>query len=205
MAEKKVEFEKELKRLEEIVNKIQDEKHIDNSSKNKLSDIAKQSNDLKSKVDSLITLTKKLENNNKELNTKTNDLTNKFSQISLTVNNPQRQEQISNIQYQSRKISNPKTKYYCTIENQNYPQEISYYNRTNPNINTNLNLSKDTIEMANLFCVFETLMLVPPILSDAIKSISPSSQSRPRPTLYAVTILSRLFILMLFRSILKVS
>ena len=132
-------------KLQTKLNKIQDEKHIDNSSKNKLSDIAKQSNDLKSKVDSLITLTKKLENNNKELNTKTNDLTNKFSQISLTVNNPQRQEQISNIQYQSRKISNPKTKYYCTIENQNYPQEISYYNRTNPNINTNLNLSKDSI------------------------------------------------------------
>jgi chromosome segregation ATPase len=132
-------------KLQTKLNKIQDEKHIDNSSKNKLSDIAKQSNDLKSKVDSLITLTKKLENNNKELNTKTNDLTNKFSQISLTVNNPQRQEQISNIQYQSKKISNPKTKYYRTIENQNYPQEISYYNRTNPNINTNLNLSKDSI------------------------------------------------------------
>ena len=121
-------------KLQTKLNKIQDEKQIDNSSKNKLSDIAKQSNDLKSKVDSLITLTKKLENNNKELNTKTNDLSNKFSQISV----------VPDPQFQSRKISNPKTKYYRTIENQNINQEMSYYNRTNPNINTNLNLSKDS-------------------------------------------------------------
>ena len=121
-------------KLQTKLNKIQDEKQIDNSSKNKLSDIAKQSNDLKSKVDSLITLTKKLENDNKELNSKTNDLSNKFSQISFD----------PNPQFQSRKISNPKTKYYRTIENQNINQEMSYYNRTNPNINTNLNLSKDS-------------------------------------------------------------
>ena len=121
-------------KLQTKLNKIQDEKQIDNSSKNKLSDIAKQSNDLKSKVDSLITLTKKLENNNKELNSKTNDLSNKFSQISV----------VPNPQFQSRKISDPKTKYYRTIENQNINQEMSYYNRTNPNINTNLNLSKDS-------------------------------------------------------------
>ena len=121
-------------KLQTKLNKIQDEKQIDNSSKNKLSDIAKQSNDLKSKVDSLITLTKKLENNNKELNSKTNDLSNKFSQISV----------VPNPQFQSSKISNPKTKYYRTIENQNINQEMSYYNRTNPNINTNLNLSKDS-------------------------------------------------------------
>ena len=121
-------------KLQTKLNKIQDEKQIDNSSKNKLSDIAKQSNDLKSKVDSLITLTKKLENDNKELNSKTNDLSNKFSQISVP----------SNPQFQSRKISDPKTKYYRTIENQNINQEMSYYNRTNPNINTNLNLSKDS-------------------------------------------------------------
>ena len=121
-------------KLQKKLNKIQDEKQIDNSSKNKLSDIEKQSNDLKSKVDSLITLTKKLENNNKELNSKTNDLSNKFSQISV----------VPNPEFQSRKISNPKTKYYRTIENQNINQEMSYYNRTNPNINTNLNLSKDS-------------------------------------------------------------
>ena len=121
-------------KLQTKLNKIQDEKQIDNSSKNKLSDIAKQSNDLKSKVDSLITLTKKLENNNKELNSKTNDLSNKFSQISV----------VPNPQFQSRKVSDPKTKYYRTIENQNINQEMSYYNRTNPNINTNLNLSKDS-------------------------------------------------------------
>ena len=121
-------------KLQTKLNKIQDEKQIDNSSKNKLSDIEKQSNDLKSKVDSLITLTKKLENNNKELNSKTNDLSNKFSQISV----------VPDPQFQSRKISNPKTKYYRTIENQNINQEMSYYNRTNPNINTNLNLSKDS-------------------------------------------------------------
>ena len=121
-------------KLQTKLNKIQDEKQIDNSSKNKLSDIEKQSNDLKSKVDSLITLTKKLENNNKELNSKTNDLSNKFSQISV----------VPNPEFQSRKISNPKTKYYRTIENQNINQEMSYYNRTNPNINTNLNLSKDS-------------------------------------------------------------
>ena len=121
-------------KLQTKLNKIQEEKQIDNSSKNKLSDIAKQSNDLKSKVDSLITLTKKLENNNKELNSKTNDLSNKFSQISV----------VQDPQFQSRKISNPKTKYYRTIENQNINQEMSYYNRTNPNINTNLNLSKDS-------------------------------------------------------------
>ena len=121
-------------KLQTKLNKIQDEKQIDNSSKNKLSDIAKQSNDLKSKVDSLITLTKKLENDNKELNSKTNDLSNKFSQISV----------VPNPQFQSRKVSDPKTKYYRTIENQNINQEMSYYNRTNPNINTNLNLSKDS-------------------------------------------------------------
>ena len=121
-------------KLQTKLNKIQDEKQIDNSSKNKLSDIEKQSNDLKSKVDSLITLTKKLENNNKELNSKTNDLSNKFSQISV----------VPDPQFQSRKISNPKTKYYRTIENQNINQEMSYYNSTNPNINTNLNLSKDS-------------------------------------------------------------
>ena len=121
-------------KLQTKLNKIQDEKQIDNSSKNKLSDIEKQSNDLKSKVDSLIALTKKLENNNKELNSKTNDLSNKFSQISV----------VPNPEFQSRKISNPKTKYYRTIENQNINQEMSYYNRTNPNINTNLNLSKDS-------------------------------------------------------------
>ena len=121
-------------KLQTKLNKIQDEKQIDNSSKNKLSDIAKQCNDLKSKVDSLITLTKKLENDNKELNSKTNDLSNKFSQISV----------LPNPQFQSRKISDPKTKYYRTIENQNINQEMSYYNRTNPNINTNLNLSKDS-------------------------------------------------------------
>ena len=121
-------------KLQTKLNKIQDEKQIDNSSKNKLSDIAKQCNDLKSKVDSLITLTKKLENNNKELNSKTNDLSNKFAQISV----------VPDPQFQSRKISNPKTKYYRTIENQNINQEMSYYNRTNPNINTNLNLSKDS-------------------------------------------------------------
>ena len=121
-------------KLQTKLNKIQDEKQIDNSSKNKLSDIEKQSNDLKSKVDSLITLTKKLDNNNKELNSKTNDLSNKFSQISV----------VPNPQFQSRKISNPKTKYYRTIENQNINQEMSYYNSTNPNINTNLNLSKDS-------------------------------------------------------------
>ena len=121
-------------KLQTKLNKIQDEKQIDNSSKNKLSDIEKQSNDLKSKVDSLITLTKKLENDNKELNSKTNDLSNKFSQISV----------VPNPQFQSKKISNPKTKYYRTIENQNINQEMSYYNRTNPNINTNLNLSKDS-------------------------------------------------------------
>ena len=121
-------------KLQTKLNKIQDEKQIDNSSKNKLSDIEKQSNDLKSKVDSLITLTKKLENDNKELNSKTNDLSNKFSQISV----------VPDPQFQSRKISNPKTKYYRTIENQNINQEMSYYNRTNPNINTNLNLSKDS-------------------------------------------------------------
>ena len=121
-------------KLQTKLNKIQDEKQIDNSSKNKLSDIAKQSNDLKSKVDSLITLTKKLENDNKELNSKTNDLSNKFSQISV----------VPDPQFQSRKISNPKTKYNRTIENQNINQEMSYYNRTNPNINTNLNLSKDS-------------------------------------------------------------
>ena len=121
-------------KLQTKLNKIQEEKQIDNSSKNKLSDIEKQSNDLKSKVDSLITLTKKLENNNKELNSKTNDLSNKFSQISV----------VPNPQFQSRKVSDPKTKYYRTIENQNINQEMSYYNRTNPNINTNLNLSKDS-------------------------------------------------------------
>ena len=136
-------------KLQNKINKFHDEKQIDNNSKNKILDIAKQANDLKAKMDSLIAITKKLENDNKELNTKTNNLTNKFSQISIPPYNPQRQEQNQNqsAQFQTKKLSNPKPKYYRTIENQNYnpDNQISYYNRTNPNIAPNLNVSKDSI------------------------------------------------------------
>ena len=136
-------------KLQNKINKFHDEKQIDNNSKNKILDIAKQANDLKAKMDSLIAITKKLENDNKELNTKTNNLTNKFSQISIPPYNPQRQEQNQNqsAQFQTKKLSNPKPKYYRTIENQNYnpDNQISYYNRTNPNIVPNLNVSKDSI------------------------------------------------------------
>ena len=136
-------------KLQNKINKFHDEKQIDNNSKNKILDIAKQANDLKAKMDSLIAITKKLENDNKELNTKTNNLTNKFSQISIPPYNPQRQEQNQNqsAQFQTKKLSNSKPKYYRTIENQNYnpDNQISYYNRTNPNIAPNLNVSKDSI------------------------------------------------------------
>ena len=134
-------------KLQNKINKFHDEKQIDNSSKNKIQDIAKQANDLKTKMDSLIAITKKLENDNKELNTKTNNLTNKFSQISIPPYNPQRQEQSQSAQFQTKKLSNPKAKYYRTIENQNYnpDNQISYYNRTNPNMAPNLNVSKDSI------------------------------------------------------------
>ena len=134
-------------KLQNKINKFHDEKQIDNSSKNKMLDIAKQANDLKTKMDSLIAITKKLENDNKELNNKTNNLTNKFSQISIPPYNPQRQEQSQSAQFQTKKLSNPKPKYYRTIENQNYnpDNQISYYNRTNPNMAPNLNVSKDSI------------------------------------------------------------
>ena len=134
-------------KLQNKINKFHDEKQIDNSSKNKIQDIAKQANDLKTKMDSLIAITKKLENDNKELNNKTNNLTNKFSQISIPPYNPQREEQSQSAQFQTKKLSNPKPKYYRTIENQNYnpDNQISYYNRTNPNMAPNLNVSKDSI------------------------------------------------------------
>ena len=134
-------------KLQNKINKFHDEKQIDNSSKNKILDIAKQANDLKTKMDSLIAITKKLENDNKELNNKTNNLTNKFSQISIPPYNPQRQEQSQSAQFQTKKLSNSKPKYYRTIENQNYnpDNQISYYNRTNPNMAPNLNVSKDSI------------------------------------------------------------
>ena len=134
-------------KLQNKINKFHDEKQIDNNSKNKILDIAKQANDLKAKMDSLIAITQKLENDNKELNTKTNNLTNKFSQISIPPYNPQRQEQSQSAQFQTKKLSNPKPKYYRTIENQNYnpDNQISYYNRTNPNMAPNLNVSKDSI------------------------------------------------------------
>ena len=131
-------------KLQNKLNKIHDENQTGNSSKNKLSDITKQTNDLKAKIDSLMAITKKLENDNKELNNKTNNLINKYVQISVPPYNQQREEQG---QFQSKKLSNPKTKYYRTIENQIYNQDnqISYYNRTNPNIAPNLNISKDSI------------------------------------------------------------
>ena len=134
-------------KLQNKINKFHDEKQIDSNSKNKILDIAKQANDLKTKMDSLIAITKKLENDNKELNNKTNNLTNKFSQISIPPYNPQRQEQSQSAQFQTKKLSNPKPKYYRTIENQNYnpDNQISYYNRTNPNMAPNLNVSKDSI------------------------------------------------------------
>ena len=134
-------------KLQNKINKFHDEKQIDNSSKNKIQDVAQQANDLKTKMDSLIAITKKLENDNKELNNKTNNLTNKFSQISIPPYNPQRQEQSQSAQFQTKKLSNPKPKYYRTIENQNYnpDNQISYYNRTNPNMAPNLNVSKDSI------------------------------------------------------------
>ena len=134
-------------KLQNKFNKMNDEKQIGTTSKNKLSDITKQANDLKAKIDTLMAITKKLENENKELNNKTNNLTNKFAQISVPPYNPQREEQIQSTQFQSKKLSNPKTKYYRTIENQIYNQDNQvYYNRTNPNINPNLNISsKDSI------------------------------------------------------------
>ena len=46
-------------KLQNKLNKMYDEKQIDNSSKNKLSDLTKQANDLKVKIDSLMALTKK--------------------------------------------------------------------------------------------------------------------------------------------------
>ena len=134
-------------KLQNKLNKIHDENQTGNNSKNKLSDITKQANDLKAKIDSLMAITKKLENDNKELNNKTNNLMNKYAQISVPPYNQQREEQNQSGQFQSKKLSNPKTKYYRTIENQIYNQDnqISYYNRTNPNISPNLNISKDSI------------------------------------------------------------
>ena len=46
-----------------------------------------------------------------------------------------------------KKLSNPKEKYYRTIENQIYNQDnqISFHNRINKNIVPNLNISKDFI------------------------------------------------------------
>ena len=129
-------------KLQTRFNKFQEDKTNDNINKNKLSDITKQSNDLKSRLDSLYILTKKLENDNKQLNTKTNNLTNTISKLSL----PEKQNQSQNTQFQAKKLSGPKAKYYHTIENQinNQDNQISYYNRTNPNL-SNYNISKDSI------------------------------------------------------------
>ena len=88
-------------------------------------------------------------NNKKEeandLKAKINNLINKFAQISVPPYNQQREEQIQSGQFQSKKLPNPKTKYYRTKKNQIYNQDnqISYYNSSNPNIVPNLNILKD--------------------------------------------------------------
>ena len=82
--------------------------------------------------------------------------------LSVHPNNPQSKEQIQSTQLQGKKLSNPKTKYFCTIENHIYNpynqrsyynranpynqyNQISYYNRTNPNISPNLTKSNNSI------------------------------------------------------------
>ena len=45
-------------KLQNKLNKIYDEKQIDNSSKNKLSDLTKKANDLKAKIDLLMDIKK---------------------------------------------------------------------------------------------------------------------------------------------------
>jgi len=151
-------------KLQTRFNKFQEEKTNENINKNKLSDITRQSNDLKSRLDSLYILTKKLENGNKELNIKTNNLANEISKLSL----PEKQEQSPNTQFHAKKISGPKLKYYHTIENQinNQDNQISYYNRTNPNL-SNYNISKDSIN--SKIVNFDDIIF----LQNRIKEINP--------------------------------
>ena len=144
-------------KLQTRFNKFQEEKTNENINKNKLSDITRQS-------DSLYILTKKLENGNKELNIKINNLANEISKLSL----PEKQDQSPNIQFHAKKISGPKPKYYHTIENQinNQDNQISYYNRTNPNL-SNYNISKDSIN--SKIVNFDDIIF----LQNRIKEINP--------------------------------
>ena len=161
-----------ISKLQNKINKIQEEREKeklnDTNTKYKLSDIVKLTNDLKhlySKTDSLNALVIKLEKENKELKIKTNELMNKLSKAS-----PQfvAQDLSSTNKVQTKKISNPKNNYYYTLENQNYNQEnqISSYNRTNPNIN-NVNFTKDSIN--SVIVNFDDIIFI----QNRIKAIHP--------------------------------
>ena len=161
-----------ISKLQNKINKIQEEREKeklnDTNTKYKLSDIVKLTNDLKhlySKTDSLNALVIKLEKENKELKIKTNELMNKLSKAS-----PQfvAQDLSSTNKVQTKKISNPKNNYYYTLENQNYNQEnqISSYNRTNPNLN-NVNFTKDSIN--SVIVNFDDIIFI----QNRIKAIHP--------------------------------
>ena len=161
-----------ISKLQNKINKIQEEREKeklnDTNTKYKLSDIVKLTNDLKhlySKTDSLNALVIKLEKENKELKIKTNELMNKLSKAS-----PQfaAQDLSSTNKAQTKKISNPKNNYYYTLENQNYNQDnqISSYNRTNPNLN-NVNFTKDSIN--SVIVNFDDIIFI----QNRIKAIHP--------------------------------
>lgn len=161
-----------ISKLQNKINKIQEEREKeklnDTNTKYKLSDIVKLTNDLKhlySKTDSLNALVIKLEKENKELKIKTNELMNKLSKAS-----PQfvATDLSSTNKVQTKKISNPKNNYYYTLENQNYNQDnqISSYNRTNPNLN-NVNFTKDSIN--SVIVNFDDIIFI----QNRIKAIHP--------------------------------
>ena len=161
-----------ISKLQNKINKIQEEREKeklnDTNTKYKLSDIVKLTNDLKhlySKTDSLNALVIKLEKENKELKIKTNELMNKLSKASPQFVSP---DLSSTNKVQTKKISNPKNNYYYTLENQNYNQEnqISSYNRTNPNLN-NVNFTKDSIN--SVIVNFDDIIFI----QNRIKAIHP--------------------------------
>ena len=137
-------YESIISMLQTQIKKIQEDKKNELNSKNKLdmtiSDIYNSIKDLNTKTDSLANITKKLETENNDLNTKTKNLmanVSKISSISTQYNNTNQNYPSLSGNTQQKKVSK---NYYHTMENQNQllKNQAGFYNRTNPNINSNM-------------------------------------------------------------------
>ena len=113
--------------------------------------------------------------------------------LSVHPNNPQSEEQIQSTQLQRKKLSNPKTKYFCTIENHIYNpynqisdynranpynqyNQISYYIRTNPNVSPNLTKSNNSInskivKFSDIIFLQKRIMQISPKTKDVYFSL----------------------------------